>query len=77
MTGAVSRPPGSDLVRVAVDQDVCVGIGACAASEPDVFALGDDGVSSVVPGAVLPRERAEEVCDGCPSGAISIVAAGR
>jgi ferredoxin len=60
------------LVEVAVDPDVCIGIGACVAAEPDAFVLGDDGVTSVVPGVLLPRDRAEQVLAGCPSGAISI-----
>ncbi|TMJ95083.1 MAG: ferredoxin [Actinobacteria bacterium] len=62
-----------DLVRVQVDDAVCIGIGACAAAEPRTFELGADGVSRPAAGAVLPRDRAERVCRGCPSGAISIV----
>jgi len=66
----------SDAVPVAVtiDPDVCVGIGACVEAEPDVFVFGDDGTSSVRPGALLPPDRAEAVLDGCPSGAIAVAA---
>jgi len=62
-----------DLVHVRVDEHVCIGIGVCVESEPDTFLLGDDGVAHVLPGKALPRDRAERVCRGCPSGAISIV----
>ena len=62
-----------DLVHVRVDEHVCIGIGVCVESEPDAFLLGDDGVAHVLPGKALPRDRAERVCRGCPSGAISIV----
>jgi ferredoxin len=62
-----------DLVQVRVDEHVCIGIGVCVESEPETFLLGDDGVAHVLPGKVLPRDRAERVCRGCPSGAISIV----
>jgi ferredoxin len=62
----------ADQVAVVVDRETCIGIGACVAAEPLAFELGDDGVSRVVPGSLLPRERAERVCLGCPSGALSI-----
>jgi ferredoxin len=62
-----------DLVVLHVDQDVCVGVGVCVASEPEAFVLGDEGVSRARPGRALPRERGELVCRSCPSGAISIV----
>jgi ferredoxin len=62
-----------DLVRVEVDADVCVGIGACVAAEPEAFELGDDGVSRVHPSAQLSRVRAETVVNNCPSGAIRVV----
>lgn len=64
-----------DLVHVRIDEDVCIGIGVCVESEAEAFLLGDDGVAHVLPGQALPRDRAERVCRGCPSGAISIVEA--
>jgi ferredoxin len=67
-------PPDRDeLVHVRIDENICIGIGVCVESEPDAFLLGDDGVAHVLPGKALPRNRAEQVCSGCPSGAISIV----
>jgi ferredoxin len=64
---------GDDLVQVRVDENVCIGIGVCVESEPETFLLGDDGVAHVLSGKSLSRERAEQVCRGCPSGAITIV----
>jgi ferredoxin len=63
----------TDRVAVVIHGDICVGIGACAAAEPLAFELTEDGVSRVLPGALLERVRAERVCSDCPSGAISIV----
>lgn len=69
-----SPPPETDdLVLVQIDENVCIGIGVCVESEPEVFLLGDDGVAHVLPGKALSRDRAERVCRGCPSGAISVV----
>lgn len=71
----MTEAPG-DQVAVVVDRETCIGIGACAATEPLTFEVGDDGVSRVLPGSLLPRERAERVCSGCPSGALSIANSG-
>jgi ferredoxin len=61
-----------ELVNVAIDADICVGVGACVAAEPGTFEPTDEGTSAVRPDARLPRERAELVCGGCPTGAIAI-----
>lgn len=66
-------PDRDDLVHVQVDDNICIGIGVCVESEPEAFQLGDDGVAHVLPGKAMSRERADRVCRGCPSGAISIV----
>lgn len=63
-----------DLVRVAVDQELCIGGGICEMLEPEVFELDDDVViSSVISDGLLPRNRAEVVVDRCPGQAIAIV----
>ena len=63
-----------EMVRVAVDQDLCIGGGICEMLEPEVFELDDDIViSSVIGSGLLPRDRAEVVVDRCPGQAISII----
>ncbi|MDE0614013.1 MAG: ferredoxin [bacterium] len=65
---------GDDLVRVAVDRELCIGGGICEMLEPEVFELDDDIViSSVISDGLLPRDRADVVADRCPGRAISIV----
>lgn len=64
---------GDDMVRVAVDQELCIGGGICEMLEPEVFELDDDIViSSVISDGLLPRDRAEVVVDRCPGRAISL-----
>lgn len=64
---------GDDMVRVAVDQELCIGGGICEMLEPEVFELDDDIViSSVFSDGLLPRDRAEVVVDRCPGRAISL-----
>lgn len=62
-----------DMVRVAVDQELCIGGGICEMLEPEVFELDDDIViSSVIGDGLLPRPRAEVAVDRCPGRAISL-----
>ncbi len=63
----------SDLVRISLDAEVCIGVGQCELLEPTVFVLDDDeGISMLVGSAHLVPERAELVVNRCPSGAIRI-----
>ncbi len=72
----MSEPAEDDLVRVAVDADVCIGAGQCEMLEEDTFVIDDDTmISTVVGSGLLPRQRAELVVDRCPGRAISIVEA--
>ena len=59
-------------VLIAIDPDVCIGVGKCEELEPNAVELGDDGVSHPLPGVGLPQERAEVICKRCPSGALTI-----
>ena len=64
----------TDLVRVAVDEERCIGGGQCEMLEPEVFLLDeDDVISSVIGPGALPRARADVVVHRCPGAAISIV----
>ncbi len=63
-----------ERVRVAVDDERCIGGGQCEMLEPSVFLVDDEeAVSSVIGDGVLPRPRAEVVVHRCPGAAISIV----
>ena len=63
-----------DLVRVAVDEERCIGGGQCEMLEPEVFLVDDETVvSSVIGSGALPRPRAEVVVHRCPGAAITIV----
>ena len=60
-------------MRVAVDEERCIGGGQCEMLEPEVFLLDDEAISSVISPGVLARRRAELVVHRCPGAAISIV----
>jgi ferredoxin len=57
-----------------VDPDLCTGCGICEDTCPDVFEVGDDGISHVIadPGAIEESGCVDEAADECPEGAISL-----
>jgi ferredoxin len=59
------------LVRVSVDPDACIGSAECVALDPEAVRLDENGTAQIlVP--ELEEERANLLCDVCPTGALSI-----
>ena len=61
-------------MKAHVDQDTCIGCGACPSICPEVFSMDDDGlaqaINSEIPADV--EESAKEARDSCPVDAIDI-----
>lgn len=58
------------MAKVTVDQELCIGCGACVSACPECFELREDGKSYVI-----SQECAcdfEEVAVNCPSAAITV-----
>lgn len=55
---------------IKVDENTCIGCGACTYVDEDTFVMSDKGVSTVISQEVT--EKAQEACAACPVGAISI-----
>jgi ferredoxin len=64
-------------MRPVVDQELCIGCGACEEICPDVFQVGDDGFSHVIaadPAAACAAAGCcEEAVEECPVDAISLI----
>jgi len=58
-------------VHVIVDPDVCIGSGECVATDPEAMELDETGCARVLI-AELGEDRATNICDACPVGALSI-----
>ena len=59
------------LVHLIVDPDVCIGSAECVALDPEAVELDEHGIAHVlIP--ELEEERANQICDACPVGALSI-----
>lgn len=61
-------------MKVKVNQDACIGCGACAAICPEVFELNDEGISIAKQEEVptVQEEMARDAADSCPTGAIEV-----
>ena len=62
------------MEKVKLNQDMCIGCGACQALVPDVFEINDEGVAEVIVD-IIPENLEEEVKDAsesCPVNAIEV-----
>ena len=59
-------------MKVIVNQEACIGCGACQAICEDVFELNDDGLSTVKVEEVSEEntEAVNDAKESCPTGAI-------
>ncbi len=61
------------MMKAHVDEDTCIGCGACAGTCPDIFEL--DGDVSTVKVDEIPeaqKQCAEAAAENCPVGAITL-----
>lgn len=59
-------------MKVKVNDEACIGCGACVAIAEDVFQINDEGLSEVV-GDEVSKEQEDvvnEAIESCPTGAI-------
>ncbi|MBE6138817.1 MAG: ferredoxin [Firmicutes bacterium] len=62
------------MKKVDVNQDLCIGCGACQAIVDKVFEIDDNGLATVKCN-LIEQELEEDVVDaaeGCPTGAIIV-----
>ena len=61
-------------MKFKVDEDKCIGCGACCAICPDVFEINDEGFAECIISEVTDENMKEETVnamEGCPTGAIN------
>ncbi len=60
-------------MKIKVNQESCIGCGACVATAEELFEFNEDGLS-VAKVEEVPEgkeESAQEAIDSCPTGAIT------
>ena len=61
-------------MKVKVNEDACIGCGACCAIADSIFEIGDNGLSEVKKEEVLEDEKqaVRDAAEACPTGAIEV-----
>ncbi len=59
------------MKKLQVQQDKCIGCGACVAIDPEHFDF-DDGKSNVISNENLDNENVMNAIESCPTSAISL-----
>ena len=69
-----TEPIRPDLrLRMAVNQEVCIGSGQCEMLAEDTFYVDEDTViAGVIGTGLLPAELAHKLVDTCPSGPLAL-----
>lgn len=57
---------------ININNETCIGCGACVAVCPDVLEMGEDGKARVKEGANMDAECVQAAKDSCPVQAITI-----
>ena len=59
-------------MKIKVNQDACIGCGACEQIDDELFKINDEGVSEEVSEEVSEDkvDNAKEAIETCPTGAI-------
>lgn len=62
-------------MKLKVNQDTCIGCGACQAVCPEVFEINDDGLATTIVDEINDeiKDDALDAKEGCPVGAIEEV----
>ena len=62
-------------MKVRVNQEACIGSGACEQIDDELFKINDEGVSEEISEDIDEdkEESAREAIDSCPTGAIEEV----
>ena len=61
-------------MKVKVNEDACIGCGACCAIADRIFEIGDNGLSEVKKEEVQEDEKqaVRDAAEACPTGAIEV-----
>lgn len=58
------------LKNIIVDENACIGCGACISIDPEHFTFSDEGLSEVISNENLETEDLQNAIESCPTNAI-------
>ncbi|MCR5787722.1 MAG: ferredoxin [Bacilli bacterium] len=60
------------MKKICVNEEQCIGCGACVAIDSEHFDFNDNGLSSVINNENQDSQNLQSAIESCPTGAISI-----
>ncbi|MEG0794457.1 MAG: ferredoxin [Bacilli bacterium] len=60
------------MKKLIVNEDSCIGCGACVAIDPDHFDFNENGLSTVISNDDITSSNTTNAIESCPTNAISI-----
>lgn len=61
------------MKKLYVNEEACIGCGACVAIDQEHFDFNDDGLSEVINNENIESDNAKNAISSCPTNAISYV----
>ncbi len=61
------------MKKLTVNENACIGCGACVALDNEHFDFSDAGFSTVISNENIESESVQTAIDSCPTSAISII----
>ena len=61
------------MKKLNVNEDACIGCGACISIDPEHFDFNEDGLSEVINNENIDTENTINAIESCPTSAISYV----
>ena len=61
------------MKKLYVNEEACIGCGACVAIDSEHFDFNDDGLSHVINNENIESEEAKNAISSCPTNAISYI----
>ena len=61
------------MKKIYVNEEACIGCGACVAIDGEHFDFNDDGLSEVISNENIETEEAKNAISSCPTNAISYI----
>lgn len=61
------------MKKLHVNEEACIGCGACVAIDSEHFDFNDDGLSSVISNENIETDDVKNAISSCPTNAISYV----
>lgn len=58
------------MKKLYVNEDACIGCGACVSIDPEHFDFNDDGLSEVISQENIESEDVKNALESCPTNAI-------